>query len=150
MDGHGRPPHEPTDTTRRIARTLSGYGIPQEQIASEIGVSVPTLHKHYREDLDAGLRQANAQVAQSLFRKATGDGPQSVSAAIFWAKTRMGWVERTGVEITGKDGGPVQIDQDTARDRIQRRIDRLAAGLPLLPAAVERDVAETEAGEDVE
>ena len=140
----GRPSHEPTDKNRAVARALSGYGIPQDQIAAEIGVSVPTLCKYYREDLDAGLRQANAQVAKSLFKKATGDGSQSVTAAIFWAKCRMGWVDRTGVEITGKDGEPVQLAVETARDRVERRIARLAAGQALLPPAVEHDIAETE------
>jgi hypothetical protein len=32
-------------------------------------------------------------VAESLFRKATTDGAQSVTAAIFWLKTRGGWRE---------------------------------------------------------
>jgi hypothetical protein len=31
-----------------------------------------------------GGAKANTKVAESLFRKATGDGPQSVAAAIFW------------------------------------------------------------------
>lgn len=144
----GRPPHEPTEKNRAIARTLSGFGIPQDQIAAEIGVSAPTLVKYYREDLDAGLRQANAKVAQSLFKKATGDGSQAVTAAIFWAKCRMGWVDRSGVEITGKDGDPIQLNVETARDRVERRIARLAAGQALLPPAVERDVAETQEAEE--
>lgn len=32
-----------------------------------------------------------AKVAESLFRKAIGEGPQSVTAAIFWLKTCGGW-----------------------------------------------------------
>jgi len=32
-------------------------------------------------------------VAESLFRKATGEGSQSVTAAIFWLKTKGGWRE---------------------------------------------------------
>lgn len=141
-----RPAHSPSTTSRKLAQSLSGYGIPQEQIAAELGVSLPTLHKHYRDDLDAGMRRANAKVVQNLFRKATGDTPQAVTAAIYWTKTRMGWRDTQTVELTGKDGGPIEVSQETARDRIRRRIDRLAAGLPLLPAATERDVEETEGG----
>ncbi len=40
-----------------------------------------------------GQIKATAKVAESLFRKATGDGAQSVTAAIFWLKTRGGWRE---------------------------------------------------------
>jgi len=31
-----------------------------------------------------------------------------VSACIFWMKARCGWSEKTGVELTGKDGAPLQ------------------------------------------
>ena len=140
-------PHEPTDKTRDKARLLSRYGVPQEQIAADIGVSLPTLHKYYRQELDKGMMEANSLVAESLFKKARGDGPQSVTAAIFWLKARAGWRDTHAVELTGKDGGPIrtEAEQESARDRIARRIARLSAGLPLLPAAVEQDVAETEA-----
>jgi hypothetical protein len=40
-----------------------------------------TLRKHYRDELDTGQVKASAKVAESLFRKAVGDGPQSVFCA---------------------------------------------------------------------
>ena len=89
----GRPPHQPTEATRKQVRALSAYGITQEEIGKVIGVSKPTLEKHYREELDRAQSEANAKVAESLFRKATGDGAQSVTAAIFWPKTRAQWKE---------------------------------------------------------
>src|ERR671916_3535222 len=91
----GRPPHEPTEATRRQVRALAAYGIPQDEIGKVIGISKPTLERHYREELDRGEVEANAKVAESLFRKATGDGAQSVTAAIFWLKTRARWKEPT-------------------------------------------------------
>lgn len=103
-----RPPHKASEDARKTVRLLSGFGIPHDQIAAEIGVSPPTLHKHYQEDLDAGTRQANARVAQSLFKKATGEGSQSVTAAIWWTKARMGW-RGESVEVTGKDGAPFPV-----------------------------------------
>src|SRR5215203_4384031 len=48
----------------------------------------------YRPELDRAQTEANA-VAESLFRKATGDGSQAVTAAIFWLKTRARWKEPT-------------------------------------------------------
>jgi hypothetical protein len=36
---------------------------------------------------------AGHKVAEFLFRKATTEGPQCVTAAIFWMKTRSGWRE---------------------------------------------------------
>ena len=87
--------HKPTDETRKLARSLSGIGVPQEDICVILGVSKPTLHKHYRDDLDKGLAEANAKVAESLYRQAiNGD----IRAAIFWAKARMGWRETVHVQ----------------------------------------------------
>jgi hypothetical protein len=40
------------------------------------------------------------------------------------------WKDRVSQELTGKDGGPVQVENATLSDEIARRLDRLA-----LPAA---------------
>ena len=96
------PPHKPTEETLRLARTLSGYGVPQEEIARQIGICEKTLRLHYRGELDAGVAQANAKVAEGLYKKALSDGPQSASAAMFWLKTRAGWKETTTHEVSGE------------------------------------------------
>lgn len=86
-------PYIPTQKDRDLAETLSGYGIPQEDICRLLRISLPTLHKHFREELDAGIAKANAAVAGNMFKMATGDGPHAGRMAIFWAKARMGWRE---------------------------------------------------------
>jgi len=96
------PPHKPTEETLRLARTLSGYGVPQEEISRRIGICEKTLRLHYRAELDAGVAQANAKVAEGLYKKALSDGPQSTSAAMFWLKTRAGWKETTNLNHTGE------------------------------------------------
>lgn len=98
-------PHEPTDETRKLAKTLSGLGVPQDDIATLIGISKPTLHKHYREELDRGLAEANAKVAGSLFNQATNG---NTAAAIFWMKARANWTEKVVSEQTGPNGGPIE------------------------------------------
>lgn len=82
-----------TQDQRDLAETLSGYGVPQEDIARLLRISMQTLHKHFRDELDLGMAKANAFVAQNLFRQATKDDPSAVRAAIFWTKARMGWRE---------------------------------------------------------
>lgn len=100
----GRPPHQPTDAFRKQVESMAGYGIPADEIAMSLEISKPTLLKHYRRELDMGHIKANSAVAQSLFKKATGDGAQAVTAAIFWAKTRMGWKETITNEHVSPDG----------------------------------------------
>ena len=82
------------------------YGVSEADIARVLGIDPKTLRKHYREELDTGHIVANAKVAESLFRKATGDGRQSVTAAIFWLKTRAGWRERPSSD---EDDAPLEI-----------------------------------------
>ena len=89
----GRKAHRPDPTSRRQVEAMVGYGVPELAIARVIAIDAKTLRKHYREELDTGQIKATAKVAESLFRKATGDGSQSVTAAIFWLKTRGGWRE---------------------------------------------------------
>ena len=89
----GRKAHRPDPTSRRQVEAMAGYGVPELAIARVIAIDAKTLRKHYREELDTGQIKATAKVAESLFRKATSDGSQSVTAAIFWLKTRGGWRE---------------------------------------------------------
>jgi DNA-binding XRE family transcriptional regulator len=103
----GRPAHVPSTESRLLATVMSSCGFPQAQIAERIGVDAKTLRRAYREELNSGKITASAMVAQSLFRKATGTGPQSVTAAIFWLKTQAGWKETQVNEHTGADGAPL-------------------------------------------
>ena len=111
-----RPRHEPDAYQRRQVETLAGYGIPETEIASLIGIDPKTLRRHYRQELDHGHTKANAKVAENLFRKATGDGREAVIAAIFWLKTRAHWKETSVNEIAGVPGKP--LEQVTAIRRI--------------------------------
>ena len=52
--------------------------------------------------------KANAKVAENLYRKATGDGREAVTAAIFWLKTRASWKETSISEITHDVADPVR------------------------------------------
>ena len=95
----GQQPHKPTDESRAEAELLSGYGVLQEDIAALLSISVPTLLKYYRKELDAGKAKANAAVGKTLFQKAT-DG--DIAAAIWWSKSQMRWKETTKVEHSGE------------------------------------------------
>ena len=106
----GRPAHRPDATSRRQVEAMTAYGVPELNIASVVGIDPKTLRKHYRHELDNGQVKATAKVAESLFRKATSDGPQSVTAAIFWLKTRGGWKETSAVELGGSGSHPLIVE----------------------------------------
>ncbi len=82
----GRRAHRPDAFHRRQVEAMAGYGVPENDIARVLAIDPKTLRKHYREELDTGQIKATAKVAEFLFRKATTEGPQCVTAAIFWMK----------------------------------------------------------------
>lgn len=79
-----------TDKQRTMAETLSGYGVPQDDIARLIGCSAPTLRKHFADELALGSAKATAKIAQTLFAKAAAGDTVSM---LFWMKCRAGWRE---------------------------------------------------------
>ena len=78
---------------------MAAYGVPEADIAKVVGIDPKTLRKHYRDELDTGSIKANSRMAENLYRKAMGDGPQAVSATIFWLKTRARWKETNVTEV---------------------------------------------------
>ena len=97
----GHPTFEPTDDERKLVEQMTAVGIPQESIALVIrdGIDDKTLRKHFRRELDTAKIRANAKIGGTLFNKAmAGD----TTAAIFWAKTQMGWKETSVHEHAGR------------------------------------------------
>src|SRR4029078_9109733 len=119
--------HVPDPGQRRQVEAMAGYGIPEADIATVLDIDPRTLRKYYRQELDKGAIKATAKVAENLYRKATGEGRESVIAAIFWLKTRAGWRETNVHELVGPRGGPVEIDAvPPAREQFIQRINALA------------------------
>lgn len=81
--------HIVTDKTKNTVESLTSFGNTQEEIARYLGISVDTLTRNYKFELENAVLQANAQVAAKLFRKATRDN--DLSAQTFWLKTRGKW-----------------------------------------------------------
>lgn len=113
------PMHEPTEELRAKVRALSSFGIKQDDIATYIGVAPKTLRLHYREELDCGTVEANAKVAECLFKNATEHN--NVTAQIFWQKTRAGWSEKMMIEHSGAIGSGPDITKLTDEQLEQLR-----------------------------
>ena len=99
---------------------MAAYGVPEIDIARVIGIDPKTLRKHYRDELDNGHVKANVKVAENLYRKATGEGRESVVAAIFWLKTRARWKETTVNEVSHDLADPVKSLMDRISERGRR------------------------------
>lgn len=86
-----RPQLKPTDEQRQLVKFLVGTGAKQIEIAQLIGIrSDKTLRRHFRDEINRGVVEANGKAAQALAKK-INEG--SVAAIIFWLKCRAGWRE---------------------------------------------------------
>ena len=110
-----RHPHQPTDKTRAEVEALASFGVPQDEIATYMGMDSKTLRKHYRGELDSAHTKANATVARFLYTAASGKALEKgashadcVRAAMFWAKTRMKWRESGEGDNAGKSA-PIEF-----------------------------------------
>jgi hypothetical protein len=113
-DKGGRPPHLPDATTRNKVFMLSTVGTRHEDIATVLGISADTLTKYYHDELAKGRIEANASVAETLFKQAK-EG--NTTAMIFWLKSRAKWKETSQHEISGNpDGTPVEVKIVTGID----------------------------------
>lgn len=123
----GHPPFQPTAEQRQLVLALTGYGIPQEDIATLVknprtgdGISPMTLRKYFEREIKDGMATANSKVVGALFKNATtgtNSFPGGVPIAqIFWLKCRAGWQRKEG------DAPPPPPLEERGRLEIVRRI----------------------------
>ena len=98
-------PFAATAEQRNQVEVLAGFGLPQHQIAVLLGCDPKTLRKYFETELSVGDAKATAKVAQTLFNKAVSGDTASL---IFWMKARAGWREKHHVELSGRDGKPLE------------------------------------------
>ena len=101
--------HKPTKETRAFVREKITAGATQERVATALGISVDTLDRRYREELDASAGVADCDVEACLGWKAANRDPAYNACTIFYAKTRLGYRE-----VVPKD--PDRVDVDALTD----------------------------------
>ena len=109
----GRPAKTLSDKQRGEVETLAAF-LSIEQLADYFGIGRTTFYalaekdpeilEHYKR----GKSKAIAHIAQGLIQKArAGD----TTSAIFFLKTQARWRETERHEITGADGGPLELSR---------------------------------------
>ena len=114
------PVFEPSETDRRRVMMLVVCGIARDRIAEHLGISRPTLYRHFADELHHGNDIANAAVAGSLYQNAV-DG--TVSAQIFWMKTIARWSDKDMGEANPAPAMEAGAEEAAVSDReVARRI----------------------------
>ena len=109
----GRPPHVPTEESRRFVGSLvTVLNVTHRQVAEVMRLAVGTLRKHYREELDKAKLEIDIAVSETFIAKCLGgtgaegdprDWRKADTTALIWyTKARMGWTDKTDVELGGQ------------------------------------------------
>lgn len=69
-ENSGRPAYEPTDDARKNVRILKACGMSHEAIAEVLGISEPTLKKHFFLDLDIATAVVRAELILARYNSA--------------------------------------------------------------------------------
>ncbi|MFN3262126.1 MAG: hypothetical protein ACE37J_16360 [Pikeienuella sp.] len=115
-----------TEAQRAEVETLAAV-LTAGQMADYFGIGRTTLFSLMDRDPDfaerykRGKARAVGAIAQSLIAKARGG---DTACMIFFLKTQAGWREKDRLEVTGADGGPVEVTG--ARERLIALLDRHA------------------------
>lgn len=106
----GPKPKIITEESRAKVLHMRGMGLTMEQIGISLNMSVPTLRKYYRHEIETAEPKLLFDVANNLYNIATSpDHKGAVTAAMFWLERRGGWTKSSRVEMTGADGQPIQM-----------------------------------------
>lgn len=76
-----RPSHKPTAATKRRVSIAAGGGMRHESIATALGITLPTLRKHYEKELANGALLKRMDVLNALYVAATKKGSSSAAKA---------------------------------------------------------------------
>lgn len=96
--------HKPTPELRAQVEKYAAVGLPHDIIGTLVGCCDKTLEKYYPDELAAGTAKGNAQIAGWAFDSARRG---NIPMRIFLCKVRLGWREKSQVELTGENGGPL-------------------------------------------
>lgn len=130
----GRPPFEITEEVIKKIEGLASRGLSCDQIAWTLGINPTTLYdKKNRypqidEAIEKGRASGIAAVANAHFIAATVGN--NTAAQQFYLRTKGGFHEVQKTELTGKDGGPIEVkdaEQSAAREKLSSIIAGIAA-----------------------
>lgn len=108
---------------------MAAIGLTLPQIGAIMGMSKSALLRRAAEDtklsesLERGRANGIATVVQTAYKMAT-DG-KNPAMTQFFLKCRSGWAEKNQLEISGRDGGPIEVENVTLEEVRERKAELL-------------------------
>lgn len=112
----GSPGFKPGMAQAREVAVMSALGLEPSEVSLILNVEEKLLKTYYSRELNVSQKISNAMVARKALEMAmSGRFPEMTK---FWLKARAKWKETSGIELTGRDGGPVEVT--SAREKLAR------------------------------
>ena len=108
--------HVPTEKSRKAVMYASGLGMSQKGIADILNISMTALTNHYEEELKIARELMLHDIQTNLYNIARDPKHKNTVQAGIFLLSKLGgedYKEKRSIELTGKDGQPLQIDQRT-------------------------------------
>lgn len=120
-DPVGAPPFMPTATDRVFVTLAASQGYSAAVIGSLLrwetgGISVPTMLKHFKAELELGRTQANMTSAMRMYQFQTNPDPKvALRATMFWLERRdpLRWSPKHVGQSAGDTGRSATLVLDT-------------------------------------
>jgi hypothetical protein len=86
---------------------LAAVGLRPKEIAKALHIGEKVLMFYYGYEIEAVQQKVNAKVGEVALKMAISG--QDSDMTKFWLKSKGGWKETSAVEVSGPDGGPVEL-----------------------------------------
>ena len=129
-NGNGGRPKKPIDW--KEAEKLCALQCSEQEIADWFHLTVETLARRLRDEKGMSFHefftlhrvQGKISLRRNLFRLSA----VNASAAIFLAKNWLGMVDKVEQEITGKDGGALNVEIIVSSDAAKKLTESIIEG----------------------
>ena len=101
----GRPRKKIELKPETVITHLAQIHCSKTEISKILGISVDTFDRHYAELYDKERVTGKTRLRKAMMHCALQDG--NVTMMIWLAKNYLGMTDKTSMELTGRDGGPV-------------------------------------------
>lgn len=121
----GQLPFVPTDEQREIVQTYAVV-LSHDLLAAKMGISVSTLLRHFRKEIDKSLAEVAAEMGARIIKTARDDKhPKQTTAQIFFLRSRGVWIQTSG--IVAPETHAAEVDLTNLTDEELEEYGRLAA-----------------------
>lgn len=134
----GRPSHVPTPELQEKVMRYVGAGMSQNDIAHVIGISISSLLRHYRHELDVGAAHCRAQGIDMLWGAARNNNISAIKAIVESARINSAAAD---IQQRGKMKEIKEIERPAPQPRIGKRqqnvidAEKAATGIYSVPDA---------------